>query len=317
MELLLILTYSALCTVVFKVFRIPLNKWTLPTAVLGGVALIGTLIFVMNYNHPYSERARKYALTTPIVPTVSGRVKEVPVLPNQILQEGEILFILDPTPFQGKIESLTAQIVSAKEDLSRATQLVKRGVGNRRDRDLAQAKVDDLKGQLKIAQFNLDGTVVRAPTRGYVTQVMLRPGMMAVKLPLRPVMVFVHEEEDLFIAWFRQNSLLRLKVGDAAEIAFDGIPGKVFSGEVETVLPLIAEGQLQPNGTLMTDTSAAGRMPVRIRITDKNFERYRNRVPGGAFGQAALYSEHFHHVALLRKILLRMSAWMNYIFPFH
>ena len=52
MDLLLILTYTALCIAVFKIFNIPLNKWTVPTAGLGGVVLIGTLILLMNYNHP-------------------------------------------------------------------------------------------------------------------------------------------------------------------------------------------------------------------------------------------------------------------------
>lgn len=36
MDLLLILTYAAICIVIFKVFKIPLTKWTVPTAVLGG-----------------------------------------------------------------------------------------------------------------------------------------------------------------------------------------------------------------------------------------------------------------------------------------
>ena len=52
METLMLLTYAALCIVVFKVFRIPFNKWTVPTAVLGGIALIGAVIFGMNYNFP-------------------------------------------------------------------------------------------------------------------------------------------------------------------------------------------------------------------------------------------------------------------------
>ena len=34
MDLLLILTYTALCIGIFKIFKIPLNKWTVPTAVL-------------------------------------------------------------------------------------------------------------------------------------------------------------------------------------------------------------------------------------------------------------------------------------------
>ena len=37
MELLLILTYTAICVAIFRIFRIPVNKWTLPTAVLGGI----------------------------------------------------------------------------------------------------------------------------------------------------------------------------------------------------------------------------------------------------------------------------------------
>jgi len=49
MELLLILTYTAICVAVFKIFRIPVNKWTLPTAALGGIFMIGLILLVMNY----------------------------------------------------------------------------------------------------------------------------------------------------------------------------------------------------------------------------------------------------------------------------
>ena len=90
-----------------------------------------------------------------------------------------------------------------------------------------------------------------------------------------------------------------------------------ISGKVLSVLPVTAEGQIQPSGNLMTDNNQAGRIPVQIQITDPAFDAYRHLVPGGAFGQAAIYSEHAHHVAIMRKILLRMSAWMNYLFPFH
>lgn len=40
-------------------------------------------------------------------------------------------------------------------------------------------------------------------------------------------------------------------------------------------------------------------------------------IHGGLFGQVAIYSDHASHVAVMRKVLLRMSAWMNYTFPFH
>ncbi len=62
MDLLLILTYTAICVAIFKIFRIPLNKWSVPTAVLGGVVLIGTLILLMNYNHPHTAMAARCML---------------------------------------------------------------------------------------------------------------------------------------------------------------------------------------------------------------------------------------------------------------
>ena len=112
---------------------------------------------------------------------------------------------------------------------------------------------------------------------------------------------------------------LRLTVGDEAEVAFDGIPGRVFAGRVTSVIGVIAEGQVQPSGTLIgyTGSPPAGRVPVIIEITDPAYAQYSKLMPGGAYGQAAIYSQHFHHIAMMRKILLRMAAWMNYIFPFH
>ncbi len=319
MDLLLILTYAAICIVVFKAFKIPLNKWSVPTAILGGVVLIGTLIFTMNYNHPYSEIGREYFVTTPIVPAVTGTVIDVPVTGHSKLKTGDVLFKIDPVPFENKVASLKAQVISAEADLKRARQLLKQRAISQRDVDLAVAKVDNLKAQLATAEYNLDQTTVRAPTDGYVTQVSLRPGMRAASLPLRPVMIFVHDEGKYFVAWFRQNSMLRLSVGDEAEVAFDGIPGEVFTGKVKTVFPAIAEGQIQPSGNLYNPRSAPypGRLPVLIEITDADFEPYAGQVPGGAYAQAAIYTQHFSHVAVMRKVLLRMSAWMNYLFPFH
>jgi multidrug resistance efflux pump len=160
---------------------------------------------------------------------------------------------------------------------------------------------------------------VYAPTRGYATQVVLRPGMRAVNIPLRPVMVFVSAEDHYLVGWFRQNSLLRLEIGSEAEVAFDGVPGTVFTGEVTMVQPALAEGQVDPTGTLISPIRALhpGRVAVLIEITDPRYSEYVDRIPGGAYAQTAVYSEHFHHVAIMRRILLRMSSWMNYLFPFH
>lgn len=319
MDLLLLLTYAAICIFIFKIFKIPLNKWTVPTAALGGVVLVGSLVFIMNYNHPYSERGRQYFISTPIIPAVSGIVTEVPVKGNQQLKTGDLLFKIDPEPYQHKLDSLKAQLIVSENDLTRSTELLAKKAISTRDFEVTKAKVDQLKADVGMAQFELDSTTIKAPSNGMVTQVFLRPGMMASNLPLRPLMIFINNESKQFVGWFRQNSLLRLKSGDKAEVTFDSIPGEIFSGKVKFVFEVLAEGQLIASGDLNSNPQAAmpGRIPVIIEIDDPKYKQYESILPGGAFGQVAIYSEHVHHVAVMRKILLRMAAWMNYVFPIH
>lgn len=116
METLMLLTYAALCIAIFKIFHIPLNKWTVPTAVLGGVILIGGVIFGMNYNAPFTEVGNQVFRTVPIVSQVRGRVLTVPVKANQMLHKDDILFTIDPTPYQSKVDDLEAQVKQASQN---------------------------------------------------------------------------------------------------------------------------------------------------------------------------------------------------------
>jgi multidrug resistance efflux pump len=165
------------------------------------------------------------------------------------------------------------------------------------------------------AQFDLDRTVTRAPTEGFVTQVALRPGMYVVPAPLRPVMVFVNTNKgnQTLTAAFQQNSLQRVNAGDGAEIAFDAVPGRVFKGTVRLVLDAIAAGQWQATGTLVDfgAPTGGGRAVAVIDIKD---DTSGYQIPLGAAGQVAIYTEHWKHLSLLRKILLRMRSWENYVF---
>lgn len=178
-------------------------------------------------------------------------------------------------------------------------------------------QVRQVTAQLERARWNLEQTTVRAPTDGIVTQLTLRPGMMAVPLPLRPAMTFVHlaagGQDRALIGAFWQNSLQRIAPGNEAEVIFGAVPGRVFRGKVDSILPVLAQGQLQTGGNLLSVDSASApeRVPVLIRLED-DLSAY--NLPIGVVGSAAIYTEHAHHVAIMRKILLRMVSWQNYIF---
>jgi multidrug resistance efflux pump len=137
--------------------------------------------------------------------------------------------------------------------------------------------------------------------------------MYVVPAPLRPIMVFVHVDDQALAAGFQQNSLQRVRRGDEAEVAFDAIPGKVFKAKVRNVLDVIALGQLQATGVLQ-DMGAPLPGGRAVAIIDVEEDTSDYNIPGGAAAQVAVYTPFAHHFALIRKILLRMRSWENYVF---
>ena len=375
MELLLALIYVSFCIAIFKIFRIPVNQWSLSTAVLGGIIGISLTLLVMNYNHPFTANARIYFAVTPILPTVKGRVVEVPVQANAPLKEGDVLFRIDPKPFEyvvaekkaalaeaeqnvkqlkasfdqaaAQAERANAQLQLAEQNYDRQAQLFERNVVAQATLDTATRNLDaskqsfaaakaeeerarlaytsniggvntavaKLRAELADAEFDLEQTTTRAAGPGFVTQVSLRPGMYAIPAQLRTSMFFVNtgpQDRELGAA-FQQNSLQRVKAGDDAEVAFDAVPGRVFKGKVRTVVDAISTGQLGTTvGLIEPETrTTAGRAVAIIDVSD---EMRDYQIPLGATAQVAIYTEHWHHLSLLRKVLLRMRSWQNYVF---
>ena len=375
MEILLVLIYVAICIGIFKLFSIPVNQWSLSTAALGGIVGIALLLLTMNYNHPFTTNARIYFPVTPILPTVKGRVVEVPVQANTSLKEGDVLFRVDPKPFQyvvdGKKAALAeaeqnvdqlkaaldqataaagrtdAQLQLAQQNYDRQAELFEKNVNAKATLDTATRNLDAAKqtlaaakaeeerarlaykseiggvnttvarrrAELADAEFDLDQTTTRAAGPGFVTQVSLRPGMYVLPTQLRTAMLFVNtakSDQDLGAA-FDQNALQRVNAGDNAEVAFDAVPGRVFKAKVHAVVNAIAAGQLGSSPALVEPETrtTAGRVVAIIDVTD-DVSKY--QIPLGATAQVAIYTEHWHHLSLLRKILLRMRSWENYIF---
>jgi multidrug resistance efflux pump len=115
MTTLILLSYAALCFVVFRFLPIPRNEWTIASAVFGGIVFVAGLILVLDYNQPFTEEARVAFRTTPIFTTVEGRVIEVAARPNTPLKRGDVLFKLDPAPFQHRLDEAKAQLAAGEQ----------------------------------------------------------------------------------------------------------------------------------------------------------------------------------------------------------
>jgi multidrug resistance efflux pump len=128
----MILTYTAICYAIFKIFKVPVNKWTIPTAALGGIILITMILLIMNYNHPFTRDARIYFATTPIIPVVRGEVVDVPVTPNVPLKKGDVLFQIDRQPYEIHRRAKARRARGGRAERASAEGSIGRGAGQRR-----------------------------------------------------------------------------------------------------------------------------------------------------------------------------------------
>ena len=309
----LVILYSMLMFIVFKVLKVPLNKWTGTTAVLGGVVSIGFLLLMMGMYHPFTKEARIYTLTTPVLPTVKGRVTEVNVKTGDRVKAGDTLFHIDPEPFQYEVDRLAAELTLAESNLADAEELLLKQFASPKDVERAQASVDSLVAQLANARFNLSETDVRAESDGYMAQVRLRPGALAVPMPMEPLMTFVNDKDRFLLGGFSQNPIQNIKPGFKAEVIFIALPGKVFTGSVVGMSEIMGQGQLLPDDRLISVTGVTppGRVLVRIELED-DLSSY--QLPAGVKAYVAVYSETWKPVAIIRQVILRIMSWENYLF---
>jgi multidrug resistance efflux pump len=295
----------------FKVVRFNLF-WKLSPFMVIALILFGLLI-PMGWGAPQGS-AIVVRNSVAIVPDVAGEVTEVAATANMPLRAGDILFRIDPVPYQAQVSAIEAQLKLSDMRLSQMTTLFERDAGRGFDVQQRQSEVDQLKAQLDGAKWNLDKTVVRAPGDGYVTNVALRKGARVANLPLTPVMAFIDTSSTMIGVEINQIDARYVEPGQDVEITFKFAPGHVYTGKVESILQAVGTGQAQTSGSAVTPkTIEAVPFVVRVALDDTAFAK---RLPAGSTGTAAVYTAHLKPTHMVRRVLLRQVAIINYVNPF-
>jgi multidrug resistance efflux pump len=179
-----------------------------------------------------------------------------------------------------------------------------------------QADVAVIRAQLKDAEWRLAETSVYAPADGHVINLQLRPGSTVAQFPIQPVMSFV-EEEHVILALFWQNELHKVEPGNEAELAMSTYPGRIIKAKVDSIIWAQGQGQLPLSGTL-PQTGAAptpeGRFAVKLVLDEREHDLF---LAAGARGTGAIYTHSFVPIHLIRKVLLRVTSYLNWVIVKH
>jgi multidrug resistance efflux pump len=388
MEIILLGIYSFFVWLIFiKLKWLPWNIGTQVTVVMIPVIGLATLILLLNIFAPSSNDVRVFKYTIPIVSQVKGRVLEVPIEEgNRLVKKGEVLFRIDPTPYQLEVNTLEAQLANtqgamrdleeqekgAAAKIAEATsrtrevsarlaltqkrveqyrELVATGAGNRFDLERAEAdaleqqgqfaaarsaeaqaragerqvqqklgakvkgdyaQVAQMRAQLENAKWQLEQTTTRSPCDCYVINLQLRPGAFVAGFPLNAVMTLV-EAEGQVVALYHQNELHQVAPGNEAEFSLDTLPGRVIKAKVDSIVWAQGLGQIPASGTIPLSGVAAqppGRYVVKFDIDERDRALF---LAAGAAGHAAIYTEHLEAVHIIRKVILRVGSYTNYL----
>lgn len=219
----------------------------------------------------------------------------------------------DAAELEAQLETARASAAQARaaetQALAGERQLKERSKGTFNDE---YAPVANIRAQLANAKWELEQTTVVAPADGYPTNVQLRPGSFTTAFPITPAMTFVEEKYQV-VALFHQNELQLVEEGNEAEFTLKAHPGRIIKASVESIVWAQGQGQVA-NTTQLPMTGVGpmppGRFPVRLSVAERDANLF---LPAGAIGQGAIYTEHGGAIQILRKVILRVGAKLDYL----
>lgn len=147
-----------------------------------------------------------------IKPLVGGELQQVLFEDAQQVEKGDLLFVIDPRPYQAAVKRAEAQLTSARsraklaeDELKRSEQLVKKKLVSesvfdaaKNEFQVATASIEEASSALAQAKLNLDYCFIRAPFSGQVSRAELTVGNIIETSPNAPVLTTLVANDKLY-----------------------------------------------------------------------------------------------------------------------
>ena len=196
----------------------------------------------------------------------------------------------------------------------RAAELAQAEVAAQSEINGVNTDVARLRASLRKAEFDLQECTIFAPDDGKVTQLFAQEGVVVKSMPITAAMSFVYDSETLILRGaFKTSSLRHIRVGDPVEVALDSQPGKIYTGKVFSMAAATGEGALVPSGNLVSSDQLMAKSPAGFVGIEIDRSQVDFMVPAGTGAAAAIYTSKGKATAIIRKFIIRMYSWRNYL----
>lgn len=260
-----------------------------PVVITLGAVLLAALLtwatWQVYMTAPWTRDGTVRVYVVAMAPEVTGRIVELPVADNQLVQKGDPLMVIDPTNYaiavrhsEAAVEQARAVAQNAEAQSERRQKLTDLSISTEVKQIFATTALSaDAAYQQAVAnrdqaRVNLERTRIRSPVNGYVTNLSVQLGDF-VNVGQKSISV-VNADSFWVDGYFEENNLQRIREGDPATIKLMG-HRQVLRGHVDSIARGITVPNAQPDSSglasvnpIFTWVRLAQRVPVRIRIDD-------------------------------------------------
>ena len=230
---------------------------------------------------------------------VGGTLTYIGFKDGDIVRKGELLFIIDPTPYQIRVDQSTAQVAKARarlelatQELSRAQTLQKTDAGSVENVEQrlgeersAQAALDEAEALVRDAKFDLDHTRILAPFSGRIGTHLVSVGnlisgnrgggnattLLGVIVSLDPIYLNFDMSEADYLTFQRERTSqkaalankVEVSLGDEARFTRQGILNFV-DNTLDRSSGTIHTRATVPNRDLFLTPGAFGRVRINL-----------------------------------------------------
>jgi len=264
-----------------------LIKLLLTLAIVGGAAYFAYHKYIDYIENPWTRDGQVRTQVIQVAPRVTGMVTRIHIVDNQKVKKGDLLFEIDPSQYQIKVNQAKARLKRTMEaakgtkiEYERVQNIYKKDKGAVSQKDLVRnetnyykslADIDSSEEALNTAKLNLSFTKVYAEVDGYVSNINFQIGSQA--SANKPILALVDEHTFWVFGFFREDAIPEVEVGDDAVVTLLAYPDTPLKGKVESIAWGIAHSDGNPGNNLLPSVKPvfqwirlAQRIPVRIKL---------------------------------------------------
>ncbi|MFM9438450.1 multidrug resistance efflux pump [Janthinobacterium sp. CG_23.3] len=259
-----------------------LIRYAITLLLLGAALWSGAAMWQRYMDSPWTRDGRVKADVVNVGADVAGSVTEVLVRDNQLVRKGAPLFVVDKERYVSALAQADAVLAAQKIEQGRRGKEAGRRAGldasvvSTESLETAQSAAAGATAQYQaalaarqLARLNLERTVVRAPTNGYVTNLNVHAGDFAAVGAAK--LAVIDRASFYVVAYFEETKLARLRAGDP--VRMDMMSGGAMRGHIESIAHGITDRDAGTGHELLADVNPtfnwvrlAQRVPVRIQI---------------------------------------------------